>query len=129
MTLGRFHNLQTRSAPRLARGEQNEGVDPCPVADAARARASITEMQRDAIIRLARQNPNRRARGAATEFEFDNLFVGELKPPRRGGRNKRGVVPREFCKWFRQFLKPCVVGKTSVMNVRIESQKKFKISS
>ena len=73
-----LHHLQTRAAPRSIRGSQRIRIKPDAVADMARARTAVSQMDCHAIIRLPRQNPHRCAYRTPAIPEIDNILVREL---------------------------------------------------
>ena len=113
-------------------------LKPVFVPTSAGARATITEMDGNAVIRLARQDPCRAAHSTAVITELDHVAVdgamlaaGAADPSAQsqaiGGSRTydNDVVPSQLCQRFGRFLEPAVIGKSAVQNRRIGTKQKL----
>src|SRR3989449_7178385 len=99
------------------------------------APASIAEMHRRAVVRMANDDEERTADRASAVPEIDEAAgdvsvlapLGRrksdgLQPLGRGGTDQNSVVPGELCDRLGQFLQPAVVGESAVENRRVVSK-------
>ncbi len=100
--------------PGLGAAAEQVGVEARAGADLPAPRASVAEVQRDAVFGLAGQDDDGRVDLAAVERQGDDVLGGELQP--LGGRrsDQRGVLPGQLGQGLRQLLQPSVVGELAV---------------
>src|SRR3954471_6213589 len=71
-------------------------------------------MKRDGLAWMARNNKGGNLDRDAVRLQFNDVAGRDLLLAREIGTNQRRVIPRQFRKRFRQFLKPAVVGVSPV---------------
>ena len=103
-------------------GAERIHVEAGPVARTPRARATVTEVQREGVGGLAGRQPHRHPNCAVALFEIDNIAADEREPHGRGRRHQRGVVPGELRKRFRKLLQPRVVREAAVVDARVRTE-------
>ena len=133
-----FVDLQSAPLPLSIRTANKIGVEAGVRADPAGTRTTVTEMDGNAIIRLARQDPCGATDSAAAITELDHVAVDgamltagvadpSTQPQSIGGSRTydNNVIPSQLCQRFGRFLEPAVIGKSSVQNRRIGTKQKL----
>ena len=133
-----FANLQSDALPMTIRCANEIGVEASVRPNPAGTRATITEMDSNAVIRLPRQDPCGTAHSTAVITELDHVAVnramlaaGAADPSAQsqaiggGWTYDNDVVPSQLGQRLGCFLKPAVIGKAAVQNRRIGTKQKF----
>src|SRR5581483_3475999 len=111
-----FANLDAGGSPWIGAGAEFVGVEALPGADAAGAGATVTERDADEVVGMSGLNPYGAFEFPAVQFEFDNIFRGELQTVGHLGTNEDRVVPSELRHRLGKFLQPAVVGELAVVD-------------
>src|SRR5262249_12299486 len=111
---------------------------PHPRAGAAAARATVTEMNRRATVRVTGRDPDGREQFAPLVLQLDdvnqrlavlaaaprNLMI-QVESFRRRGADLDWVAPGEFRQRLGQFLQPAVVREAAVVDCRVGAANDF----
>src|SRR5579862_1525160 len=76
-------------------------------------------MNRNRIVRMPWHNPDRPAYAARLDDDLGTVLAGETEPLGHCRAHDEGVLPRDLCERFRQFLLPAVVGESAISDGRI----------
>ena len=109
-------DLYAGGDPRGGGGAQGVGVEALRGADASGALASVAERDGDGVVGMSGLNPDGAGDFLAVEFEFDDVFGGDVEALRHRGTDLDGVVPGELVHRLGEFLQPAVVGELSVVD-------------
>ena len=101
-------------APRRAGRSQAIRIEAYGAAHASRARAAVSERQRDRLVGVPGQDPERRADAPALRFDLHDIAARGLHPLGERGPRIRRVVPGELRMRPRQFLQPGIAGEFAV---------------
>ena len=91
----------------------------------ARPAPSVTQVQGDGIIGVARHNPDGRFHRLPVRAQLHHIAVGHAQLPGARGTDQRGVVPGQLGERLGQFLQPAIVGETAIPNGGIGAQDNF----
>ena len=123
-----------RSGPITGRiGSANRiGIEAGAVADLSRAGAAVAEMQGNALVGMARNDPSRSAQASPFVAELDEIgeypavlaaagadLIGQTQPLGSFWTDESSVVPGKLGQRLRQLLQPTVIGEAAVEKRRI----------
>ena len=121
-----FHLLQRSSGvERRPRWPNQVGIEARARTHASRKLASVSEVDRHRVVRMARRYNNRRFHSLVAHRQLDDVVFFQTQPGQRGARHNRGVVPAQIRDGLGQFLQPTHVRPSPVIDIRIRPEDDF----
>ncbi len=122
ISLARPDQLDAGCDVQGTRHSQRVHVEADAVADAARPRAPVAQVQRQRVGGVAWRQPHRHLQRPAALPQFHDVAAQQRQPRGGGRRDERRVVPGQLGQRLRKLLQPGVVGEPPVVDVGIGSK-------
>ena len=120
-----FPNRQAVAKPKRIGCAQSISAEARAFPNTTNFCATVTEMERNGILRLPRLNPNRRIQFASAKCQFDYVTIIDLLACRQLRTNKCRIFPGQFSERSGKFLQPAVVCIMAIQNIWIGSKKEL----
>ena len=127
-----FSDLRAGPIAGSTGGANPIGIEAGAVPDLSRAGAAVAEMQGDALVGMARNDPGRSSQASPFVAQLDEIgkysavlaapgadLIGQTQPLGSFWTDESSVVPGKLGQRLRQLLQPTVVGEATVEKRRI----------